>query len=178
MSVENLLSELNLPVQSIELGLVRLETDEISEKQRLQLSGKLKELGFELLDSVKSRLIEKIKNIIITKVHHSEVLDLKTNWSQTLSSELNLDYNYLSALFSSVEGITIEHFIIKQKIERAKELLLYNELTLSEIAFNLGYSSVQYLSTQFKQVTGQTPSQFKSSRAGNAMRNPLDFIEK
>lgn len=176
MTVDQVLSELNLHPLSTELGVVKLQEREIALENQQQLSEKLKELGFELLDTAKSRQIERIKNIIISKIHHSEFLDLKVNWSQIISSELNLDYNYLSALFSSVEGITIEQYIIRQRIEKAKELLLYNELTLSEIAFKMGYSSVQYLSTQFKQVTGQTPSQFKSSRTANLERKPLDSV--
>ena len=178
LTVERVLLELGLHPQTVELGLVKLQEEDLSEEQKHKLSDKLNELGFELLDSAKSRMIEKIKNIIISKIHHSEILEMKVNWSELIASVLNMDYNYLSALFSSVEGITIEQFIIRQRIEKVKELLLYDELNLSEIAFHLGYSSVQYLSTQFKQVTGQTPSQFKSSRSGNLLRNPLDSIGK
>jgi AraC family transcriptional regulator len=175
LSVKQLIEEVGLKAESIELGLVKLEVEEISPSQREDLSDKLINLGFQLLDSSKSKSVEKIKNLIISKIHHSEILDLKVNWSQIIASELNQDYNHLSALFSSVESVTIEHFIINQRIERAKELLLYKELNLSEIAFKLGYSSVQYLSTQFKQVTGKTPSQFKSSQKANQQRRPLDF---
>ncbi len=176
ITVEQVLSEQGLHSLSIELGIVKLREKELSPEKLEALNMRLGELGFELLDSAKSRLIERIKNTIISRVHHTGPLDLKVNWSQIISNELHLDYNYLSALFSSVEGFTIEHFIIRQRVEKAKELLLYNELTLSEIAFNLGYSSVQYLSTQFKQVTGQTPSKFKSSTTANLQRKPLDSV--
>lgn len=175
LSVEQLLRDVGLQAERVELGLVELKEESIGRAEKEDLSDKLKQLGFELLDSSKSKVIEKIKSLIIAKIHHSEVLDLKVNWSQLIASELDQDYNQLSALFSSQEGLTIEHFIINQRIERAKELLLYNELNLSEIAFRLGYSSVQYLSTQFKQVTGQTPSQFKASGKANQLRRPLDF---
>ncbi len=176
LTVDQVLSELDLHSLSTELGIVKLKEQELTMDKQEQLSKKLEGLGFELLEPGKSRLIERIKNIIISKVHHSETLDLKVNWSQIISSDLHHDYNYLSALFSSVEGITIEQFIIRQRIEKAKELILYKELNLSEIAFKLGYSSVQYLSTQFKQVTGQTPSQFKSSVTANLQRKPLDSV--
>jgi len=176
-SVEQVLAEVNLHVINIELGSVRVEEEQLTDSQKEKLESRLNELGFELLDSAKSKLMERIKSVVIEKIHHSGIFDLKTNWSQLISEKLNLDYNYLSALFSSVEGVTVEHFIIAQKIERAKELLLYDEFNLSEIAFQLGYSSVQYLSTQFKQVTGQTPSQFKASRNGNEQRKPLDSVK-
>ena len=111
-------------------------------------------------------------------IHHSERLHLKMNWSDTLAEEFHYDYNYLSNLFSSVEGITLEHYIIKQKIERVKELLLYDELNLSEISSKLGYSSVAHLSAQFKKITGLTPTDLKKSRTLDQARNPIDSIGK
>ncbi len=135
-------------------------------EQYAQLSGALKEVGFELIDNKRSKLIEQIKAYIIDTVHFSELL----------SQHLHHDYSYLSNLFSEVEGITIEHFIISQKIEKVKELLLYNAQSLSQIAFNLGYSSTAHLSAQFKKLTGLTPSQFKQIGAQN--RKPLDGISR
>ena len=114
-----------------------------------------------------------MKNLVIEKIHHSnEVIDFK--WPNFIGNKLNLDYKYLSSLFSSVESITFEQYIINQKIERIKELIVYDELTLSEIAFKLNYSSVAYLSNQFKKVTGMTPTQFKS--AVNRNRKSLDAV--
>ena len=125
------------------------------------LNTALKGLGFEIMDDRKVQTIEKIKNLIVTLVHHSNN-EIITNLSTFISSQLLQDYNYLSNLFSEVEGTTIEKYFIAQKIERVKELLVYNEMTLSEIADQLGYSSVAYLSNQFKKVTGLTPSHFKT----------------
>jgi AraC-like DNA-binding protein len=130
-------------------------------------------LGFELIDDKKSRIIEKIKNTIIQLVHHQDS-GLKNNLSEVLSSELHHDYNYLSNLFSEIEGTTIEKYFIAQKIERVKELLVYDQLSLSEIAFQLNYSSVAYLSNQFKKVTGLTPSHFKQIKENK--RKPLDQL--
>ena len=126
-----------------------------------------------MIDDKKSRIIEKIKNIIIDLVHHQDN-EAKTNLSDVLSNELHHDYNYLSNLFSEVEGTTIEKYFIAQKIERVKELLVYDELSLSEIAFQLNYSSVAYLSNQFKKTTGLTPSHFKQIK--EEKRKPLDEV--
>ena len=129
--------------------------------------------GFELIDEPKSRLIEKIKNIIIQSVHHDHD-EMKVNYSEYIESHLNRDYAYLSSLFSEVEGTTIEKYIINQKIERVKELLVYGELTLSQIADQMGYSNVAYLSNQFKKVTGLSPSHFKQVKENK--RKPLDQV--
>lgn len=142
-----------------------------SELEKLKLA--LIEYGFELIDDTKSRLIEKIKNTIIQIVHYSNE-DLKINYSAYIESKLKKDYTYLSSLFSEVEGTTIEKYIIHQKIERVKELLVYDELSLSEIADKMGYSSVAYLSSQFKKVTGLTPSHFKQVK--EKKRKPLDEV--
>jgi AraC-like DNA-binding protein len=144
---------------SVELGEVEIE-GEPSKDKILQLDTALKALGFELIDNKKSQIIEKIKNAIITLVHHSE-RNINTNLSELIISKVGHDYNYLSNLFSEVEGTTIEKYFISQKIEKVKELLVYDELTLSEIAYKLNYSSVAYLSNQFKKVTGFTPTHFK-----------------
>lgn len=144
----------------VNLGEVEIEGD-LSKEQLSQLDTSLKSLGFELIDNKKSQTIEKIKNAIVTLVHHSDH-NLKTNLSKFITSQIHQDYNYLSNLFSEVEGTTIEKYFITQRIERVKELIVYDELSLSEIADQLGYSSVAYLSNQFKKVTGFTPSHFKS----------------
>jgi len=159
----------------VELGYVLIE-ETLSDQASANLSKGLVHQGFELLDNARTRLIENIKKIIIGKIHHVDVLELKMNWSDLLADQLHHDYNSLSSLFSSVEGITIEQYIIRQKIERVKELLFYDELNLSEISYKLGYSSVQHLSTQFKKVTGQTPTQYKSLRTRENLRKPLDSI--
>lgn len=173
--VRNEFNKLGFQPTEVGLGIVKLE-EELDNQKRVEISEILLAHGFELLDSDNSRLIERIKSSIISKIHHSESVDVKVNWSILLSEELNQDYHSLSSLFSSVEGITLEQYIIRQKIERVKELLFYNELTLSEISYKLGYSSVQHLSTQFKKITGQTPTQFKISRDLENKRRSLDSI--
>jgi len=172
MVVENELKKLNLPVTKVELGEVELQK-ELSREEKEKLDKALTSLGFELIDDKKSRIIEKIRTVIIDMIHHQDN-DSKVNLSDVLSRELHHDYNYLSNLFSEVEGTTIEKYVIAQKIERVKELLVYDELSLSEIAFQLNYSSVAYLSNQFKKVTGLTPSHFK--QIGENKRKPLDKV--
>lgn len=146
---------------------------EPTQKQLEKFRKNISALGFELLDDSKKLITEKIKNIIITEVHHSGKVS-KYNFSQILSDQLKRDYCYLSNLFSEVEGITIEKYIINQRIEKVKELLVYGQLTLGEIADKLGYSSIAHLSAQFKRVTNQTPSHFKN--IGKSRRKPLDEI--
>lgn len=172
MVVQNELDKLSLNVKNIKLGEVILDK-ELTSKEKDNLNDALIPLGFEIIDDKKSRIIEKIKNIIIDLVHHQDN-EMKTNLSDLLSAELHHDYNYLSNLFSEVEGTTIEKYFIAQKIEKVKELLVYDELSLSEIAFRLNYSSVAYLSNQFKKVTGLTPSHFKKIKEDK--RKPLDNL--
>jgi AraC family transcriptional regulator len=162
--------------QKVALGEAVIEEDDLSAQQQKSLDDGLIALGFERIDDKKARLIEAIKNKIIQRIHHTDKVQLKFNWSTLLSEELHYDYNYLSNLFSSFEGITLEQYIIRQKIEKVKELLFYDELTLSEIAHRLGYSSVAHLSAQFKKVTGLTPSDMKKSRTIDQSRKPLDSI--
>ncbi len=145
---------------SVNLGEVEIEGD-LSKQQLSVLNTSLKSAGFELIDNKKSQTIEKIKNTVIELVHHSND-HLKTTLSEFITSKIHRDYNYLSNLFSEVEGTTIEKYFIAQRIERVKELIVYDELSLSEIADKLGYSSVAYLSNQFKKVTGFTTSHFKT----------------
>jgi AraC-like DNA-binding protein len=172
MVVEEELKKFGLNPEKVILGEAELEKDPTPE-QKEELEKALSNLGFELIDDKKSRIIEKIKNVIIDLVHHQES-DNKFNLSDVLSRKLNHDYNYLSNLFSEVEGTTIEKYFIAQKIEKVKELLVYDELSLSEIAFQLNYSSVAYLSNQFKKVTGLTPSHFKQIR--EEKRKSLDTV--
>lgn len=162
--------------EKVSLGEVTIKENELSPDQQQQLDSALKNLGFERIDDRKARLIEGIKNKIIQLIHHSDKVNLKVNWSSLLSDEMHYEYNYLSNLFSSVEGITLEQYIIRQKIEKVKELLFYDELTLSEIADKLGYSSVAHLSAQFKKITGFTPSELKKSREIDQNRKPLDSV--
>lgn len=172
MAVKSELEKIGLHPISVALGEVEIQEDTI-EDQKNQLITVLNTLGFELLDDKKSQLIEKTKTLIIDLVHHQKT-ELKTNLSDYLAAEVNQDYNTLSNLFSEVEGITIEKFFIAQKIEKVKELLLYDELTLSEIAYQLHYSNVAHLSNQFKKVTGFSPSHYKKSADKN--RKQLDLL--
>ncbi len=172
MVVQNELDKLGLKTKNVTLGEATLEKEPTTaEKQKLEDA--MISLGFEIIDDKKSRIIEKIKKIIIDQVHHHNA-DRKHNLSEIVSHELHHDYNYLSNLFSDVEGTTIEKYFIAQKIERVKELLVYDELSLSEIADQLNYSSVAYLSNQFKKVTGLTPSHFKQIK--EEKRKPLDHV--
>ena len=172
MVVQNELNRLGIAATSVKLGEVEL-AEALTAEDRKKLGESLVPLGFELIDDKKSRLIEKIKTVIIGLVHHQEN-DAKINLSTLLSKELHHDYPYLSNLFSDVEGTTIEKYFIAQKIEKVKELLVYDELSLSEIAFRLNYSSVAHLSSQFKKITGLTPSHFKQIREDK--RKPLDKV--
>lgn len=159
MVVKSELDKLGLHYGIVDLGEVEI-VETLSNEQIDQLKTALLKSGLELMDDKKAILIEKIKNIIIEMVHYMDE-PLKTNFSDYLSEKLDYDYTYLSNMFSEVKGMTIEQFIIAHKIERVKELLLYNELTLTEISYRLNYSSVAHLSNQFKKVTGLTPTFFK-----------------
>ncbi|MDZ7715314.1 MAG: AraC family transcriptional regulator [Balneolaceae bacterium] len=159
MFVKNELQKLGLNCVSVELGMVEVE-DNITEEQLETFSKNLKKGGLELLDNKKQILVEKIKNVIVEMVHYADEVP-KVNNSDYISEKLGYDYTYLSNTFTEVKGTTIQQYIIQHKIERAKELLLYDELTLSEIAWKLHYSSVAHLSNQFKKVTGLSPSYFK-----------------
>ncbi len=171
MVVKSGLEKLGLHPLHIGLGEVELAEESLDSSTLKKLLEELEAVGFELIDDRKSRIIEKIKNVIVEMVHHSDEL-VRLKHSEYISQQLNYEYTYLSKLFSEVEGITIEQYIIAQKIEKVKELLVYDELSLSEIAFRLGYSSVAHLSAQFKKVTGLTPSFYKNKSIRN--RNPID----
>jgi len=172
MVVKDALDNLGLHPIMIDLGIVEI-AEELSESQREKLKKVLLFSGLELMDDKKSMLIEKIKNVIIEMVHYSEEMP-KVNYSDYISQKLGQDYTHMSKIFSEVKGITIEHFIIFHKIERVKELLLYDELNLTQISYILDYSSVAHLSKQFKKITGLTPSYFKQLK--NKRRNNLDAI--
>jgi len=173
MVVQTELERLNLHPATIALGEVVLEEKEVPKEKLTKLSDALKAVGFELIDDRRSKLIEQIKTFVIETVHYKEEQPQK-NYSQLLAQHLHHDYSYLSNLFSETEGITIEQYIITQKIEKAKELLMYDELSLSQIAFKMGYSSTAHLSTQFKKLTGLTPSAFK--QMGVNSRKSLDDV--
>lgn len=172
MAVENVLQAMDIEVHSIQLGEVEI-SNPLNPKTKLKLAENLEVLGFELIDDKKSKLIEQIKSLIVEVVHIQDE-PIRDNLSSLISEKLHYDYNSLSNLFSEVEGITIEKYYIAQKIEKVKELLVYNELTLSQIADQLNYSSVAYLSNQFKKVTGLTPTEFKNGRT--LRRKHLDEI--
>jgi len=172
MVVQSELKKLDIQTENVTLGTVALK-QELSDDQIKILNENLLARGFEVIDDKKSQIIEGIKNVIIELVHYQDS-ETKNNLSDILSNKLQHDYNYLSNLFSEVESTTIEKYFIAQKIEKVKELLGYDELSLSEIADSLNYSSVAYLSNQFKKVTGLTPSQFKQIKEDK--RTPLDEV--
>ena len=171
--IEEEFEKLGLNIKNISLGEVRVE-EELDQNKIDEIRDVLDDNGFELIEDKKMKIIEQIKVQIIELIRDEEKIAGRINISDYLSEKINADYHYLSTLFSSVENITIEHYFILQKIERAKELLKYGELTLSEIAFRLGYSSVAHLSAQFKKVTGMNANQFKNMTENT--RKPLDNV--
>ncbi|HEY9114908.1 MAG TPA: helix-turn-helix domain-containing protein [Bacteroidales bacterium] len=172
-AVEHELEKLKIVPVKVTLGSVEL--NEGLDEQTMELFRKaLLENGFELIDDKKSLIIEKIKTLVIELVHYQKEKDRHINLTDFIAGEIGYDYSYLSNLFSSVEGITIEKYTINQKIEKVKELLVYDELNLNEIAFQMGYSSVQHLSNQFKKITGLSPTHFKKIK--NKRRKPIDKV--
>ena len=172
MAVQEELKKLGLHFIIVDLGEVEIMEDIAGEKLE-QLKIALLKSGFELMDDKRAVLIEKIKNAIIEMVHHTDEM-IKINFSDYLSEKLNYDYTYLANLFSEVQGTTIEQFIIPHKIERIKELIIYDELNITEIAWKMNYSSVAHLSNQFKKVTGLSPSHFKQLK--KKRRSPIEEI--
>ncbi len=172
MMVKEELKKLGIKYVAVELGMVEILED-LTQEQREQLKVNLHKSGLELLDNKKSILIEKIKNVITEMIHYSDELP-KVNYSEYISEKLGYDYTYLANTFSEVKGITIQQFIINHKIERVKELLLYDELNLTEISYKLNYSSVAHLSNQFKKVTGLSPSFYK--QLGQKRKNNLENL--
>lgn len=167
------MSELNIPVTQLRLGEADLATEQLTNEVMTALEEKLVQAGFELIDNRKSRIIEKIKTTAISLIHHSDEPS-RSKMSELIASAAHYDYTYLSNLFSAVEGITIEQYLIRQKVEKIKEYVVYDELSLSQIADKMGYSSVAHLSSQFRKVTGMSPSQFK--KTGSAQRKALDDV--
>ena len=172
MLVKEELKKLGLHFVVVDLGEVDI-METLTLYQRSQLKEALLESGLELMDDKRAVLIEKIKTVIINMVHHSDEIP-KMNFSNFLSEKLNQDYTYLSNLFSEVQGTTIEHFIIAHKTERIKELIIYDELNITEIAWKMNYSSVAHLSSQFKKVTGLSPTHFKQLKVKK--RSPIEDI--
>jgi len=172
MAVKEALRSLGLHFIVVDLGEVEV-MENVSQEQRDELKLALLGSGLELMDDKRAVLIEKIKNAIVEMVHHTNEL-MKVNFSEFLSEKLNHDYTYLANLFSEVQGTTIEQFIISHKIERIKELIIYGELNITEIAWKMNYSSVAHLSNQFKKVTGLTPSHFKQLK--EKRRSPLEEL--
>jgi len=172
MVVGEIFKNAGVNVEKVQLGKVIVES-EISEEQLEQIAQNLNSVGFEIINNHTVQLVEQIKAFAINYVY-KYTGDKKHNFSTLLTSELNLDYNYLSTIFSSVENVSIEHYMINLKVERVKELLVYDEKTLSEIAFEMGYSSVAHLSAQFKKVAGFTPSYFK--KLGEQKRKSINDV--
>ena len=175
MVVKAQLEEAGLHPMTVELGVIELLEDNVTAEQHQLAKTKLESVGFELLEDRKSQMIEAIKTSVIELIHRRSDDDSKIKLSDQIASALRYDYNYLSSLFSEEEGITIEQYAIQQRIERVKELLAYGELSLKEIAYDLGYSSVAALSGQFKKVMQKTPTAWK---AGNTDRKALDQVGK
>lgn len=172
LAVKEVLKSQDLHFVMVDLGEVEI-METLSIMQLEELKAALLAVGFELMDDKKAVLIEKIKNAIVEMVHHTDEL-IKTNFSDFLSNKLNYDYTYMANLFSEVQGTTIEHFIISHKIEKIKELIIYDELNITEIAYKMNYSSVAHLSNQFKKVTGLSPTHFKQLK--NKSRSPIEDI--
>ncbi|NLV52163.1 MAG: helix-turn-helix domain-containing protein [Bacteroidales bacterium] len=171
-AVEGLMNQLHLHTIRVELGVATI-ADRLDDEMMQKLRTELKNLGFELLDDKRQQMVSRIKNLIIQLVHYRDGQP-SVNLSSYLADELHTDYSALSKLFSEINCMTIERYFILQKVERVKELITYDELSLTQIALKMNYSSVAYLSSQFKQVTGLTPSQFKALR--NKNRQSLDKI--
>lgn len=172
LTVKEELKKLGLHFVMLDLGEVDI-MEELSVEQLEQLKTALLNSGFELMDDKRAILIEKIKNTIIELIHHTEAT-IKINFSEFLSKKLKYDYTYMANLFSEVQGSTIEQFIISHKVERIKELIMYGELNMTEIAWNMNYSSVAHLSNQFKKVTGLSPTHFKKMK--DKKRSPVEEV--
>lgn len=173
MSVKSILQDLSISFNNIYLGQVEI-VEPLPKAQSTLLEKRLQAVGFELLEPGKSALISKIKTVIIEQIHYSNE-PVAVNFSKLISDKLHHEYAYLSRLFSSIEGITIEKYIARQKIEKVKELLFYDQISLSQISLEMNYSSVSHLSAQFKKETGMTPTQFKSQERPN--RKSLDNLQ-
>ena len=171
MTVESILQKLKIPFQIVSLGEVEL-VNRLDDSKRHELETELKKFGFELIEARLNKIVEKIKKIVLNYLANDDYHQLKL--SSFITRSIHYEYSYLSNLFSSIEGITIEQYFIIQRIEKVKELLVYQELTLADIAYQTGFSSTAHLSAQFKKITGLTPSHFK--KIGAARRNAIDHI--
>jgi len=171
MSVENILKKAGANYSAVRLGEVDLEV-ELTQAQQVQVENDLKNVGFELIAGRTNKIVEDIKQLVMQYIAQGD--EKKMKLSSFITKQLHYDYSYLSDLFSSIEGITIEQYLIVQRIEKVKEFLVYDQLSLTEIAFELGFSSVHHLSAQFKKVTGLTPSHFK--KIGAEKRRALDGL--
>lgn len=171
-AVKEVLKKLNLHFIMVDLGEIDI-METLTPLQRIELKSELQKSGLELMDDKRAILIEKIKNAVVEMVHHTDEM-IKVNFSDYLAEKLNHDYTYLANLFSETQGTTIEQFVISHKVERIKELIIYGELNITEIAWKMNYSSVAHLSNQFKKVTGLTPTHFKQLK--DKRRQPLEEI--
>jgi len=171
MSVESILKKLDIPFSKVRLGEVDLFR-EISQTKIKNIETELKQVGFELITGRANKIVEDIKQLVMEYIALGD--EKKSKLSSFITDKLHYDYSYLSDLFSSIEGTTIEHYLILQRIERVKELLVYDQLSLTEIAYQVGFSSVHHLSAQFKKVTGLTPTHFK--KIGSEKRRALDEL--
>ena len=174
MAVRDILKETGLHPVSVELGRAEIEEKELTPEQNEQLNRRLLKVGFERIEDRNKQMVDQIKTLIIQKIHH-ENLQQGFNWSQWIADHVYQDYRYLSHLFSGFEGMTIEQYIIRQKIEKVKELIAYREMNFSEIAYDLGYSSPAHMSNQFRKITGMSPGDFKKLR--HPTRNTIDDIK-
>ncbi|VXD13683.1 AraC family transcriptional regulator [Marinoscillum sp. 108] len=175
MVVRQAFEQIGVEPISVDLGEVKLKK-ELSGDELKQLDDLLAKNGFERIDDRKVQLLEKIKTLVIDTIHHRDPYDTHIQWSAYLSDQLHYDYNYLSSLFSGMAGITLEQYIIRQKMEKVKEFLFYDELSVKEIAYKMGFSSVAHLSNQFKKIIGLSPTEFKKSIQQTQSRKPLDQI--
>ena len=173
MAIRAEAEKLGLEPTRVDLGEIELADKQVTPDNIAAFKKAIRKLGFDLIDEKKSHLTEQVKTLIRQTIHHAPK-PLQVNWSKMIADELHYEYNYISNLFSAVEGSTIEQYIIHQKVEKVKELLTYNELSLSEIAWELGYSSNSYLTNQFKKVAGMTPGEFRKKQ--NPNRNPIDKL--
>ena len=175
MVVKQAFDQIGVAPLSVELGEVKLK-NELTADQQARLDDFFQKNGFERIDNRKAQLLEKIKTLVIDTIHHRDPYDTHIQWSAYLSDQLHYDYNYLSGLFSSMAGITLEQYIIRQKMEKVKEFLFYDELSVKEIAYKMGFSSVAHLSNQFKKIIGMSPTDFKKSIQNTQSRKSLDQI--
>jgi len=172
-AVERALTQLGLPLQQVVLGAADV-AGPVPNRPAVQAA--LQAAGFELVDDPARQLVEQVKAVVVELIHYTPAAELRQNFSVYLSQRLGRDYHQLSQLFSALEGLTLEKYIIRQKVERAKELLSYQEATVAEVARQLGYSSAAYLTNQFRQVTGMSPTEFQQLQPGQAGRLPLDSL--